>query len=109
MLIASALGCSTVTPPAPPASATPGGDYPTPTIVPTPSDPADGVDARGPRDRPPVPTAPDLPGAYRFVSAPDFLNQDVAEPTAAGSTSYAARAGRSPTPRTRSTTPRWTT
>ena len=91
MLIASALGCSTVTPPAPPASATPGGDYPTPTIVPTPSDPADGVDARGPRDRPPVPTAPDLPGAYRFVSAPDFLNQDVADLTADGRRQHVVR------------------
>lgn len=38
----------------------------------------------GPRERPPVPPAPDLPGAYRFVSAPDFLNQDVADLTADG-------------------------
>ncbi|MCD6640954.1 MAG: metallophosphoesterase [Nocardioides sp.] len=29
--------------------------------------------------RPSVPTPPALPGAYRFVSAPDFLNQDVGD------------------------------
>ena len=31
-----------------------------------------------------MPAAPDLAGAYRFVSAPDFLNQDVADLTADG-------------------------
>ena len=42
----------------------------------------------GPRDRPSVPAAPDLRGAYRFVSAPDFLNQDVADLTAGGRQEY---------------------
>lgn len=31
-----------------------------------------------------MPSAPDLPGAYRFISTPDFLNQDVADLTAGG-------------------------
>ncbi|GAA1920333.1 metallophosphoesterase family protein [Nocardioides hwasunensis] len=84
LLIGSALGCSAVTPPAPSASATPGGDYPAPTVAPSPTRPSSSVDDRKPRDRPPVPAAPDLPGAYRFISAPDFLNQDVADLTADG-------------------------
>ena len=37
-----------------------------------------------PRGRPAVPPAPRLPRAYRFISAPDFLNQDVADLTARG-------------------------
>jgi hypothetical protein len=39
---------------------------------------------RGPSDRPEVPPAPDLPRAYTFLSAPDFLNQDVADVTDGG-------------------------
>ena len=35
-----------------------------------------------------MPPAPDLTGAYRFVSAPDFLNQDVADLTADGRTQH---------------------
>lgn len=31
-----------------------------------------------------MPPAPRLPGAYRFISTPDFLNQDVADLTAGG-------------------------
>lgn len=86
VLVAGALGCSTVTPPAPSANATPSGDYPAPTIAsPRTPDAAPGeTDARGPRERPPVPPAPVLADAYRFVSAPDFLNQDVADLTADG-------------------------
>jgi hypothetical protein len=84
VLVASALGCSTVTPPSPSASAAPDADHPPPTIASTAGDPAAVLDARGPRERPPVPTAADLPGAYRFISAPDFLNQDVADLTAGG-------------------------
>ncbi len=38
-----------------------------------------------------MPTAPELPGAYRFVSAPDFLNQDVADLTADGRRSYVVK------------------
>ncbi|PKH41747.1 Calcineurin-like phosphoesterase [Nocardioides alpinus] len=38
----------------------------------------------GPKSRPAVAAAPVLSGAYRFVSAPDFLNQDVADLTAGG-------------------------
>ncbi|RYB95543.1 hypothetical protein EUA93_15060 [Nocardioides oleivorans] len=90
LLIASVLGCSSVTPPSPSASATPGGDLPPPTLTEAPatSDPATDLERRGPRDRPPVPAAPEVPGAYRFVSAPDFLNQDVADLTADGRKSY---------------------
>lgn len=93
--MASVLGCSTVTPPSPPASATPDGDLPPATVLPQPIDPLDpaapsepgdgaGDGRRGPAARPAVPAAPELPGAYRFVSAPDFLNQDVADLTAPG-------------------------
>ncbi len=42
----------------------------------------------GPRDRPAVPAAPELRHAYTFVSAPDFLNQDVADLTADGRTEF---------------------
>ena len=83
-LVASALGCTSVAPPSPSASATPGGDYPAPTVSPSPGEPDTALERSGPRDRPPVPVAPDLPGAYRFISAPDFLNQDVADLTAGG-------------------------
>lgn len=92
--MASVLGCSTVTPPAPSASATPGTDRSTPTVGSSQEDPADRDDpddARGPRDRPPVPRAPQLPGAYRFISAPDFLNQDVADLTADGRRQHVVR------------------
>ncbi len=82
VLIASALGCTSVTPSSPSANATPGGDDGGATFYPTPSEL--GVVERGPRDRPPVPSAPDLAGAYRFISTPDFLNQDVADLTAGG-------------------------
>ena len=54
---------------------------------------------------------PRLPDAYRFVSAPDFLNQDVADLDGGRtprSTSTPAPA-RSPTRPTRSTTPGWRT
>jgi Calcineurin-like phosphoesterase len=47
---------------------------------------------RGPRERPPVPPAPELAGAYRFVSAPDFLNQDVADLTADGRRTHVVKA-----------------
>lgn len=115
VLVASALGCSTVAPPTPSASATPT-DYPPATAgsagssggsaTGTPDgsgssdddtdldpdlDPVQDPGARGPRDRPPVPPAPRLDGAYRFVSAPDFLNQDVADLTADGRRTYAVR------------------
>ena len=83
-LVASALGCTSVAPSSPSASATPGGDYPAPTVSPSPGEPDTVLERSGPRDRPPVPVAPDLPGAYRFISAPDFLNQDVADLTAGG-------------------------
>ncbi len=86
VLIASALGCSSVTQPSSPAGATPGPDYPPPTVSDAP------LERSGPRDRPPVPAAPDLPGAYRFVSAPDFLNQDVADLTANGRRAYVVKA-----------------
>jgi len=89
VLVAGALGCSAVAPSGPSASAAPGSDYPAPSASPSSAagDAAAGATsdrARGPRDRPPVPSAPDLAGAYRFVSAPDFLNQDVADLTAGG-------------------------
>lgn len=88
-MIASALGCTSVAPPPPSASATPGGDYPEPTISPTADGGPEGALPRGgPRDRPTVPAARDLPGAYTFVSAPDFLNQDVADLTADGRTEF---------------------
>ena len=38
----------------------------------------------GPKSRPAVAGAPRLDGPYRFVSSPDFLNQDVADLTEAG-------------------------
>lgn len=41
-----------------------------------------------PRTRPAVPEAPILPNAYRFVSYPDFLNQDVADLTAGDRQTY---------------------
>lgn len=47
---------------------------------------------RGPRERPAVPPAPELAGAYRFVSSPDFLNQDVADLTADGRRTYVVKA-----------------
>ncbi|WP_457185421.1 metallophosphoesterase [Nocardioides sp. P5_E3] len=89
LLVAGALGCSTVSPSAPTASATPSSDHPAPTISDaTPgggsTTPVGPAAERGPRDRPSVPAAPELAGAYRFVSAPDFLNQDVADLTADG-------------------------
>ena len=43
-------------------------------------------DSDGPKSRPEVAPAPRLPDAYRFVSAPDFLNQDVADLTDGGDT-----------------------
>ena len=82
VLIAAALGCTSVAPPSPLASAAPGSDYPAPSVAPTPSERA--TVEPGPRERPAVPPAPDLPGAYRFISTPDFLNQDVADLTADG-------------------------
>jgi hypothetical protein len=85
LVIASALGCTSVAPPSPSASATPSGDPPGPTTSPTADGGPEGALPRGgPRDRPEVPAAPEVPGAYRFVSAPDFLNQDVADLTADG-------------------------
>lgn len=82
MLVASALGCTAVTPSSPPASATTSGDHSVPTGSSLPSGPA--TVARNPRDRPAVQAAPRLSGAYRFISSPDFLNQDVADLTAGG-------------------------
>jgi hypothetical protein len=86
VLTASALGCAALTTLSSSASVPPGGDYPPPTVVLSHSEPASTLelDSRGPRDRPPVPAAPVLFGAYRFISAPDFLNQDVADLTADG-------------------------
>ena len=97
MLLAGAIGCSTVTPPAPSASAVPDSDPPALTFTAPPVEPSTVPSSgdrststvgpaaeRGPRDRPSVPAAPELAGAYRFVSAPDFLNQDVADLTADG-------------------------
>ncbi|HYH73205.1 MAG TPA: metallophosphoesterase [Nocardioides sp.] len=84
-LVLSTLGCTSVAPPSPSASATPGGDYPLPTIS------LSTAESTGPRDRPPVPGAPDLPGAYTFISAPDFLNQDVADLTAGGREQFTVR------------------
>ncbi len=86
MLIASALGCSSVTPATPSASATPDG-YPPATVA--PDDPS--ALERKPTSRPPVPRVPDLPGAYRFISTPDFLNQDVADLTADGRRQFVDR------------------
>jgi hypothetical protein len=45
-------------------------------------------DNDGPKTRPAVPRAPRLRDAYRFVSAPDFLNQDVADLTAGERETY---------------------
>ena len=88
MLVASAIGCTSVTPTSPSASATPDGDLPAPSLSEpassTPSSPSGPFGRGGPRDRPAVPAAPELDGAYRFVSTPDFLNQDVADLTADG-------------------------
>ena len=93
VLVAGALGCSTATPPTPSASAIPVPDDPASTSVgPTarlaPGEPSSAslspAAERGPRERPSVAAAPELAGAYRFVSAPDFLNQDVADLTADG-------------------------
>ena len=83
-LVATALGCTSGAPPTPSASAsTPSRDYPVPSVLQpsaTPSTAARG----GPRDRKAVPAAPTLGNAYRFLSAPDFLNQDVADVTDGG-------------------------
>ena len=100
VLAAGALGCSTTTPPAPPASATPASDDGMPASVQPTVDPGPGrtptqfpsASLRGPRERPSVPAAPDLANAYRFVSAPDFLNQDVADLTADGRRTYVVKA-----------------
>jgi hypothetical protein len=101
VLVAGALGCSTATPPTPSASAIPASDRPASTgVAPTAAvAPGDGSTAydpraagRGPRDRPAVPAAPELTGAYRFVSAPDFLNQDVADLTADGRRTHVVKA-----------------
>jgi hypothetical protein len=92
LMVASALGCTSVAPPPPSASATPTGDHSPPPASPSADGGPEGALPRGgPRDRPPVPPAPDLPGAYRFVSAPDFLNQDVADLTADGRTEHIDR------------------
>ncbi|MGZ8738837.1 MAG: metallophosphoesterase family protein, partial [Nocardioides sp.] len=83
VLVATALGCTTGAPPSPLASAsTPPGDDAATTVVPGPA--ATGTGRLGPRDRPEVPSAPELTRAYRFLSAPDFLNQDVADVTDGG-------------------------
>jgi hypothetical protein len=100
VLVAGALGCSTATPPAPPASATPASDDGVPASVQPTVGPGPGrtpthvpsASLRGPRERPSVPAAPDLANAYRFVSAPDFLNQDVADLTADGRRTYVVKA-----------------
>jgi len=88
VLVASALGCTSVAPPSPSASATPTGDHSATTKPTADGGPEGRLPRGGPRDRPAVPSAPDLPGAYRFVSAPDFLNQDVADLTADGRTEH---------------------
>ena len=91
VLVASALGCTSGAPPTPSASATPTGDH-SATTTPTADGGPEGVLPRGgPRDRPEVPAAPDLKDAYRFVSAPDFLNQDVADLTADGRETFIDR------------------
>ncbi len=120
LLVVGALCCTTLTPPVEPAGAAPGSDYPAPTIdtaprearetrIATPDDASDGSEreqvvpraepliettARGPRERPAVPPAPELTGAYRFISAPDFLNQDVADLTADGRKHHVDRGDR---------------
>lgn len=71
------------------AVAPPDRDLPAPSADATPRPPRDFVTIRtgesnGPKSRRAVPAAPRLDGAYRFVSAPDFLNQDVADLTAGG-------------------------
>ncbi|MCK9825610.1 metallophosphoesterase [Nocardioides cavernae] len=92
VLIASALGCSSVTPASPSASATPD-DYPPASVASDgPSDsPTASLERGGPRDRPLVPRAPELTDAYRFISTPDFLNQDVADLTADGRRTFVDR------------------
>ncbi|MCF6377300.1 metallophosphoesterase [Nocardioides KLBMP 9356] len=88
VLVASALGCTSVAPPSPSASATPTGEH-SATTTPTPDGGPEGrLPKGGPRDRPAVPAAPELRDAYHFVSAPDFLNQDVADLTADGREEY---------------------
>jgi len=90
VLIVSGLGCTSVTPSSAPASATPAGDLPAPTVSSSPSESAPTLGG-GPRERLAVPSAPDLPGAYRFLSAPDFLNQDVADLTSGGREQFVDR------------------
>jgi hypothetical protein len=93
VLTASALGCAGFTALSPSAGAPPGGDYPQPSIALSHSEPTTSVDLdrRGPRNRPSVPAAPTVFGAYRFVSTPDFLNQDVADLTADGRREFVDR------------------
>ena len=42
----------------------------------------------GPKTRPAVPRAPRVKDSYRFISYPDFLNQDVADLTAGDRETY---------------------
>ena len=91
-LAVSALGCPSGGASVSSASAMPPPtDYPSPTNVPSPSVAATTADRLGPGDRPEVPAAPVLAGAYRFLSAPDFLNQDVADLTAGGRKTFVDR------------------
>jgi hypothetical protein len=93
-LLASALatavaGAVVVTAPTAAVVATPDGDLPAPTSHATTRPSRDLVTIRtgesnGPKSRPAVAAAPRLEDAYRFVSSPDFLNQDVADLTADG-------------------------
>ncbi len=80
VLVASVLGCTSVAPQSPPAGATPTGEHSASTA---PSAATTSV-RRGPKSRRALPDAIQLPGAYRFISAPDLLNQDVADLTAGG-------------------------
>ena len=61
----------------------------TPTgLSPRGDDPLAARDVGSPKSRPAVPAPPRLRRAYRFISAPDFLNQDVADLTSGGRQQY---------------------
>ena len=79
MFAVGAVTIATALASAVPSAATPGRD----TATPLSSD-----EAAPPKSRPAVPRAPRLPDAYRFLSYPDFLNQDVADLTAGGRAEY---------------------
>ena len=64
------------------AAALPGGDVAparVDTQLPREDDVTPTAEGNGPKGRPGVPRAARLSGAYRFISYPDYLNQDVAD------------------------------